>query len=174
MWRAPHTSYRDRKPMRALVIENVTLVKQREITAAVRLHGGATTTLPRPLTAQQMRASHDNVLQHIELLLREYTDAQAARMLNERGPRTGAGDAFDTGSIKWVRCAATIKASRASRSPPARCQPHPRSASSACRDGSKRASATTTANGYTGLLSRRHQSPRFIQRNNKGQFHCGR
>ena len=41
--------------MLALLIEDVTLVKQRDVTAAVRFRGGATTTLtlPRPLTAQQ-------------------------------------------------------------------------------------------------------------------------
>ncbi len=47
--------------------------------------------------------------QHIESLLNEYTDAQVARILNERGMRTGAGDAFATESIKWVRYSAKIK-----------------------------------------------------------------
>jgi len=42
-------------------------------------------------------------------LLNEYTDAQVARILNERGMRTGAGDAFATESIKWVRYSAKIK-----------------------------------------------------------------
>lgn len=42
------------------MIEDVTLVKQREITAAVRFRGGATTrrARPRPLTAPQMRVTH--------------------------------------------------------------------------------------------------------------------
>jgi len=57
VWRDPLTPHRERKRTRALMIEKVTLVKQRAITAAVRL-------------------------------------------LNERGLRTGAGDAFDTGSIR--------------------------------------------------------------------------
>ena len=115
VWRDPQTPHRERKRMLALMIEDVTLVKQREITAAVRFRGGATTTLtlPRPLTAQQMRVTHGDVLQHIERLLHEYTDAQAARLLNERGLRTGAGDAFDTGSIRWVRYAAKIKSFKA-------------------------------------------------------------
>jgi hypothetical protein len=97
--------------MLALLIEDVTLIKQREITAAVRFRGGATTTLtlPRPLTASQMRATHEDVRHHIDVLLDEYTDAQVARILNERGLRTGAGDAFDTPSIQWVRFSAKIK-----------------------------------------------------------------
>ena len=88
--------------MLALLIEDVTLIKQREMTAAVRFRGGATTTftLPRPLTAQQLRATHDDVRQQIDALLDEYTDAQVARSLNERGLRTGAGDPFDTVSVQ--------------------------------------------------------------------------
>jgi DNA invertase Pin-like site-specific DNA recombinase len=111
VWRDPKTPQRERKRMLALLIEDVTLIKQREITAAVRFRGGATTTLtlPRPLTAQQLRATHENVRQHLDLLMNDYTDAQVARILNERGMRTGAGEAFDTVSVKWVRHSAKIK-----------------------------------------------------------------
>jgi hypothetical protein len=42
-------------------------------------------TLPRPLTAQQLRATHEDVRCQIDELLDEYTDAQVARVLNERG-----------------------------------------------------------------------------------------
>jgi DNA invertase Pin-like site-specific DNA recombinase len=111
IWRDPNTPQRERKRMLGLLIEDVTLIKQRSITAAVRFRGGATTTLtlPRPLTAQQLRATHDDVRQQIDTLLDEYTDAQAAHMLNERGLRTGAGDAFDSSSIHWVRFAHKLK-----------------------------------------------------------------
>ena len=45
VWSDPETPHRERKRMLALVIEDVTLIKQRQITAAVRFRGGATTTL---------------------------------------------------------------------------------------------------------------------------------
>ena len=111
VWRDPKTPYRERKRMLALLIEDVTLIKQREITAAVRFRGGVTTTLtlPRPLSAPQMRATHPDVRQHIDQLLDEYTDAQVARILNQRGMRTGAGDAFDTQSVQWLRYSHKIK-----------------------------------------------------------------
>src|SRR5207249_1361292 len=111
VWRDPKTPQRERKRMLALLIEDVTLIKQHQITAAVRFRGGATTTLtlPRPLNASQMRATHQDVLQEINRLLNEYTDAKVAHILNERGVRTGAGDAFNTVSIKWVRYSAKIK-----------------------------------------------------------------
>jgi len=80
VWRDSNTPHRERQRMLALLIEDVTLIKQREVTVAVRFRGGATTTLtvPRPLTAQQLPATHENVRQHIDLLLDEYTDAQVA------------------------------------------------------------------------------------------------
>ena len=111
VWRDPKTPQRERKRMLALLIEDVTLIKQREITAAVRFRGGASTTLtlPRPLTAQQMRATHAEVRQAIDTLLDEYTNAQVAHILNERGLCTGAGDVFDRGGVQWVRFSAKLK-----------------------------------------------------------------
>ena len=110
IWRDPNTPDRERKRMLALLIEDVTLIKQRQITAAVRYRGGTTTTLtlPRPLTAQQLRATHPDVRQQIDALLDDYTDAQVARILNERGLATGAGDAFDPVSVQWVRFSAKL------------------------------------------------------------------
>jgi hypothetical protein len=111
VWGDPNTPARERKRMLGLLIEDVTLIKQRQVTAAVRFRGGATTTLtlPRPLTAQQLRATHDDVRRQIDALLGEYTDAQVARVLNERAVHTGAGDAFDGDSVKWVRFTHRLK-----------------------------------------------------------------
>ncbi|MBK8099576.1 MAG: hypothetical protein IPK26_20900 [Planctomycetes bacterium] len=97
--------------MLALVIEDVTLIKQQQVTAAVRFRGGATTTLtlPRPLTAQQRRATHEAVRSEIDELLGEYTNAQVANILNQRGRRTGAGDAFTTSNVQWVRFSTKFK-----------------------------------------------------------------
>ncbi len=111
VWRAETTPQRERKRMLALIIEDVTLIKQREITVAVRFRGGATTTLklPLPLTAQQQRATDPKVRQQIDSLLDEYTDAKVAHIMNERGLRTGAGDTFSPDSIRWVRSSAKLK-----------------------------------------------------------------
>ena len=110
-WCSPNTPQRERKRMLALLIEDVTLIKRQQLTAAIRFRGGATTTLtlPRPLTAQQQRVTHDDVRQEMDALLNEYTDAQVAHHLNERGLRTGARGAFDATSVKWVRFAKNLK-----------------------------------------------------------------
>jgi len=110
VWRDPKTPERERKRMLALLVEDITLIKQRQITAAIRFRAGATTTLtlPRPLTAQQLRATHPDVRQQIDALLDEHTDAQVAHVLNERGLRTGAGEAFNAVSVQWVRSTAKL------------------------------------------------------------------
>ena len=104
-WRDPKTPHRERKRMLALLVEDVTLLKQRQLTASVRFRGGATAilTLSRPLTAQQQRVTHEDVRRELDAMLDEYTDAQVANRLNERGLRTGAGDAFDAEAVQWVR-----------------------------------------------------------------------
>ncbi|MGH7320093.1 MAG: hypothetical protein ACRELA_10785 [Candidatus Rokuibacteriota bacterium] len=101
VWRDPNTHQRERKRMLALLIEDVTLLKQRQVTAQVRFRGGATTTLtlPRPMTACELRATSAEARQQMNALLDEYTDAQVATVLNARGLRTGAGEAFDSGSV---------------------------------------------------------------------------
>lgn len=111
VWANPSTPNRERKRMLALLIEDVTLIKQRHVTVAIRFRGGATTTLtlPRPLTAQQMRATHVEVRAQIDALLDEYTDAHIVHVLNERGLKTGAGDSFTSESLKWLRFSAKLK-----------------------------------------------------------------
>ena len=111
VWSSTSTTHTQRKQMLALVIEDVTLIKQEKVTAAVRFRGGATTTLtlPRPLTAQQIRATHDDVRREIDGLLDEYTNAQVAKILNERGLHTGAGDTFDRTSVQWVQHSAKLR-----------------------------------------------------------------
>ena len=111
VWADPNTPHRERKRMLALLIEDVTLTKQRHVTAAIRFRGGATTTLtlPRPLTVQQLRATHVEVREQIDILLDEYTDAHIVHVLNERGLKTGAGDAFTAESIYWIRHSAKLK-----------------------------------------------------------------
>lgn len=114
VWNDPHTPQRERKRMLALLIEDVTLIKQHQVTAQVRFRGGATTTLtlPRPLTAWEMRATSPALRQEMSALLDEHTDAQVAAILNERGRRTGAGEVFDPFRVRWVRFSAKLKSLR--------------------------------------------------------------
>src|SRR5439155_15035192 len=114
VWRDPKTPQRERKRMLALLIEDVTLIRRREITAAVRFRGGATTTLtlPRPLTAPGERRSADARLRAwLAVAGRVHRCTGRPHPQRESGLRIGAGDVFDTASVQWVRS----PSSRASR-----------------------------------------------------------
>ena len=82
--------------MMRLVIEDVTLTKNSEITAHVRFKGGAqrTLTIPRPLNAWQARMTDGEAIAEIDRLLNDHTIGQLAAILNKRGYRSGAGLPF--------------------------------------------------------------------------------
>jgi hypothetical protein len=105
VWNDPATPHRERKRMLALLVEDVPLVKDAEITAHVRFRGGATTTLklPLPLNAWQLLKTPDHVLAQIDALQEQHTDADTVAILNQRGLRTGAGKPFTLKSLRWVR-----------------------------------------------------------------------
>jgi len=111
LWRDPRTSDRDRKRMVRLIIEDVTLLKKENITAHVRFKGGAsrTLTLPLPLSAQQLYQTDPAVVAEIDRLLDDYTDGEIARILNERGLRSGHGNRFDRLMVRKVRLAYGLK-----------------------------------------------------------------
>lgn len=105
LWHDPATPDRERKRMLRLIIEDVTLVKGKELVVHVRFHGGATKTLtlPRPAPAWALRQTHAEVVAEIDRLLDDYTDVQIARALSERGFRSGTGKPVDIMMVARVR-----------------------------------------------------------------------
>jgi len=96
LWNDPKTPDRERKRMIRLLIEDVTLRKEDDITAHVRFKGGSqqTLTIPRPLNAWEARRTAPEVITEIDRLLNDHTIGQLAGILNERGFRSGEGFAF--------------------------------------------------------------------------------
>ena len=111
IWNDPKTPHRERKRMLALLIEDVTLLKEQQITLQVRFKGGATTTLrvPLPLNAWQGRKTPEHIVALIDEFLDRHTDAEAAELLNERGCVTGAGEKFSKESVRWIRNSKGLK-----------------------------------------------------------------
>lgn len=105
IWKDPATPQRERKRMAALLIEDVTLIKAEQITAHVRLRGGATTTLTlqRPLQQWQSRRTPAAVMDRLDALLDDHTDTEAAEILNEHRACTGAGERFSRHAIQYLR-----------------------------------------------------------------------
>ena len=97
---SPNTTARDRKRIVRLMLEDVTLIKDKEITAHLRFKGGATQTitLPRPVTAAEMWKSAPRLWRRFDWLLELHTTREIANILNERGLSSGTNQAF-TGNM---------------------------------------------------------------------------
>lgn len=82
LWNDPQTP--DRERMARLLIADVTLLKAGDIAAQVRFRGGATHTLhlPLPKAAWLHRQTSARVVQMIDTLLDDYTDAETAARLD--------------------------------------------------------------------------------------------
>jgi DNA invertase Pin-like site-specific DNA recombinase len=105
LWRDPATPARERKRMLRLIIEDVTLLKGKELVMHIRFRGGATRTLtvPRPAPAWALRRTNPEVVAEIDRLLDEYTDVEVARVLNARGFHSKAGTPVDIMMVARVR-----------------------------------------------------------------------
>ncbi len=105
LWRDPQTPDRERKRMVRLLIEDVTLIKAKQITAQVRFKGGSTQTLtlPIPLPAGEARRTGEDVVREIDRMLDHHKDAQIASRLNQRGLRSGTGGAFTSNIVARIR-----------------------------------------------------------------------
>ena len=96
LWNDPKTPDRERKRMARLLLEDVTLTRNHNISLGVRLRGGATRLLTvspeRP--AWEQRRTPAAVVAEIDALLDLHAEAQAASILNARGHRSGMGELF--------------------------------------------------------------------------------
>jgi len=84
-----------------LLLEDVTLRKDEVITAQLRFPGGATQTITLPIS--QGRRSAQEVITLMDQLLDEYTDAEVAEQLNQRGWRTYEGKLFHATRVLSLR-----------------------------------------------------------------------
>lgn len=105
VWQDPRTAPIERKRMVALLVEDVTLTKQEEITVGVRFRGGKTQsfTLPLPLPMSRIRKTPDEVVETLDQLLETCTDKEAAKRLNELGHRNWQGLAFTQKKVWFIR-----------------------------------------------------------------------
>jgi DNA invertase Pin-like site-specific DNA recombinase len=96
LWRDPATPDRERKRMVRLLLEDVTLNRDRQITLQIRFKGGAhkTLNLPLPLQSWQKCVTPSAVVNEIDQLLNKHTVLEIAAILNERGIVSGAGRPF--------------------------------------------------------------------------------
>jgi hypothetical protein len=105
LWSDPRTPDRERKRMARLLIEDVTLLKANDVTVQIRFRGGATRTLaiPLPQPSWMMRRTSPEVVDAIDRLLDGHTDAEIAKLLNDRGMTSGAGKPFQAHIVARIR-----------------------------------------------------------------------
>ncbi len=102
VWNDPRTADRDRKRMARLLLSDVTVLKQEEVIAVhVRFKGGAQQSITVPVS--RGRCSSPELVALIDELLEDYTDAQAAEQLNQRGWRTYEGKPFTAARVVSLR-----------------------------------------------------------------------
>jgi len=111
LWQDPKTPQRERKRMVRLLLEDVTLLKGKELTLHVRFKGGATRTLthPKSLSALELRKTKAELVQTIEQLLAQGTDAQVASQLNQQGLLSSTGHSFTRRLVAVLRRTYNLK-----------------------------------------------------------------
>lgn len=106
VWRDPATPDRERKRLVRLLLEDVTLRRMATgFTCGIRFRSGATQTLDLPLvlSAPDARRTPTTVVALVDDLLNTITEAEIAQTLNARGYRTGTGQPFDRGLVRYIR-----------------------------------------------------------------------
>lgn len=105
LWNDPRTPDRERKRMARLLIDDVTLLKADDVTLQIRFRGGATRTLavPLPRPSWMMRRTSPEVVDTVNRLLDDHTDAEIAKLLNDRGMTSGTGKPFHAHIVARIR-----------------------------------------------------------------------
>jgi DNA invertase Pin-like site-specific DNA recombinase len=105
LWESVNTPDRERKRMVRLMLEDVTLIRQKEITVHIRFKGGATKTirLPVPPTGWEKFRTSPDVVKEVDRLLDHHTDQQIADIFNQRGLRPGKADRFNHSIVKRIQ-----------------------------------------------------------------------
>jgi DNA invertase Pin-like site-specific DNA recombinase len=105
LWNDPRTPNRERKRMVRLLLEDVTLIKNREIIAHIRFKGGTTQTLawPLPPPIAQLRKNPAYIVAEVDRLLEEYTHREIAAILTHKGMHTVDGRPLTRMSIRYIQ-----------------------------------------------------------------------
>jgi hypothetical protein len=111
LWRDPRVSYRERKRMVRLLIEDVTLLKGEQLSIGIRFRGGATRqlTIPLPLPSWRTWQTPPDIVAQIDRLLDQYTEGEIAAQLNQQGLCSGKGGCFQGGTVSRIRRAYRLK-----------------------------------------------------------------
>lgn len=103
VWNDPQTPHQQRKRILRLLVEDVTLLKEKKtIQTHIRFRGGMTRSLEvsKPLSAGEARTTHPEIIRQIDTLLDQHTTAEIAHILNEQEKLSGEGKPFSNRIIQ--------------------------------------------------------------------------
>lgn len=105
VWKDPRISARDRKRMLRLLIEDVTLMRDKMIQIQIRWKGGATSSLEQPLpkNAADLFRTPPAIVEQLRALATKETDRQIAEKLNASSLRTGRDKPFTLLKVRLLR-----------------------------------------------------------------------
>jgi DNA invertase Pin-like site-specific DNA recombinase len=105
LWNDPVTANRERKRMVRLLIEDITVKKQQQIQLQIRFRGGMSKTLvlPVPLKSFEARRQNPEMIAQMDRLLDDYNYRDIARILDEKGFKTGEGLPLTAESVAYIR-----------------------------------------------------------------------
>jgi DNA invertase Pin-like site-specific DNA recombinase len=111
LWNDSGTANRERKRMVRLLIEDITIRKGEQIQLDIRFRGGAAKTLmlPKPLSFCESHKQNPAMIAQMDRLLDDYNYADTARILNEKGFKTGDGLPVTPLAVGYIRKAYGLK-----------------------------------------------------------------
>ena len=106
MERSRHSRPRTQRMVR-LLIEDVTIRKGEHVQLDVRFRGGMSKTLmlPLPLSYCESHKQNPAMVAEMDRLLDDYNYADVARILNEKGFKTGDGLPLTSPAVGYIRTA---------------------------------------------------------------------
>jgi DNA invertase Pin-like site-specific DNA recombinase len=101
LWHDKETTDVEKKKIIRLLIEDITLSKNKNILVQIRYKGGKleTLTLPKPLRSWEQNQTAPETLKKIDALLDDHSVEEVATILNARGLKTGWGLTFNSRRI---------------------------------------------------------------------------
>ena len=107
IWQNDSLPNRERKRIVRLLIEDVTILKGKQLTCHIRFKGGTcrTLNLPLPQSAWEQRRTPPEVVRAIDELLDNHPEYKVANILTGRGMKSGTGQIFTPEHVARIRSA---------------------------------------------------------------------
>jgi len=105
LWSNPNVSYREKKRMIRLLIEDVTVKNDdKKVILNIRFRAATSKTLiiDRKLPTYEIRKTRDNIIEKVDELTENYIPSEIAATLNKQGYRSWNGNMFNENSVKYV------------------------------------------------------------------------